>query len=64
MSVLPYDLEHENSVMKLSHKAWLLFKYNKDYGHQKMSCVLDEDGGLIALAYSCIPFRLMKAMSW
>ncbi|WP_409340304.1 GNAT family N-acetyltransferase [Paenibacillus sp. MBLB4367] len=51
LEVRPYNSELEDSVMKLSHKAWVLFKYNKDYEHQKMSCVFNEDGNLICVGY-------------
>lgn len=51
MDVRPYSSELEDSVMKLSHKAWVLFKHNKDYEHQKMSCVFNEEGNLIAIGY-------------
>ncbi|WP_442604136.1 hypothetical protein [Paenibacillus sp. KN14-4R] len=39
------------TVMKLSHKAWSLFKYNKDYEYQKMNCLFNDDGNLIAIGY-------------
>jgi GNAT superfamily N-acetyltransferase len=51
LEVRPYSVELENSVMELNKKAWVLFEYNKDYVHQKMSCVFNEDGKLIALGY-------------
>jgi GNAT superfamily N-acetyltransferase len=51
MEVRPYSSELEDSVMNLSHKAWVLFKHNKDFEHQKMSCVFNEDGNLMAVGY-------------
>ncbi|MCR2822802.1 GNAT family N-acetyltransferase [Lederbergia panacisoli] len=52
LEVRPYSVgKFEKSVMELNKKAWVLFKYNKDYEHQKMSCVLNEDGNLIAVGY-------------
>lgn len=51
LEVRPYSSKLEDNVMKLSHKAWMLFKHNKDYEHQKMSCVFNEDGNLIAVGY-------------
>lgn len=51
MVVRPYSPELEESVMKLSPKAYMLFKHNKDYEHQKMSCVFNEEGNLIAVGY-------------
>ncbi|WP_274365749.1 GNAT family N-acetyltransferase [Paenibacillus thermotolerans] len=51
LEVRPYDAEFEKCVDELNHKAWVLFKYNKDYEHRKMSCVLNEDGNVIAVGY-------------
>jgi GNAT superfamily N-acetyltransferase len=51
MVVRPYSSELEESVKNLSHKAWSLFKHNKDFDHQKMSCVFNEDGNLICVGY-------------
>lgn len=51
ITVVPYSHKLEDSIMKLSHKAWLLFKYNKDYEHQKMCCVIDESEELIAVGF-------------
>ncbi|MFE5321861.1 GNAT family N-acetyltransferase [Paenibacillus sp. NPDC056579] len=51
MIVRPYSSDLEDSVMKLSHKAWALFKHNKDFEHQKMSCVFNEDSKLITVGY-------------
>jgi GNAT superfamily N-acetyltransferase len=51
VTVIPYSPHLEDNVKKLSHKAWLLFKYNKDYEHQKMGCVIDESGEVIAVGY-------------
>ncbi|SEO04555.1 hypothetical protein [Paenibacillus sp. OV219] len=51
LAVRPYHSDLEDQVKHLSHKAWLLFKYNKDYEHQKMSCIINEQDELIALGY-------------
>lgn len=51
LQVRPYRSEFEETVKNLSHKAWMLFKYNQDYDHQRMSCVFNEDGKLICVGY-------------
>ncbi|MBJ9990794.1 GNAT family N-acetyltransferase [Paenibacillus sp. S28] len=51
LQVRPYRSEFEETVKNLSHKAWILFKYNQDYDHQRMSCVFNEDGNLICVGY-------------
>lgn len=51
LQVRPYRSEFEETVKNLSHKAWILFKYNRDYDHQRMSCVFNEDGNLICVGY-------------
>jgi GNAT superfamily N-acetyltransferase len=51
LEVRPYNSEFEDIVRNLSDLAWVLFKHNKDYVHQKMSCVFNEDGNLIAVGY-------------
>ncbi|MEC0177067.1 GNAT family N-acetyltransferase [Paenibacillus favisporus] len=51
LQVRPYRPEFEETVKNLSHKAWILFKYNQDYDHQRMSCVFNEDGNLICVGY-------------
>jgi hypothetical protein len=51
MEVRPYSPELEDIVMELSHLAWIFFKYNKDNMHQKMSCLFNEEGKLIAVGY-------------
>lgn len=49
--VRPYCSELEDAVKHLSHKVWILFKYNKDFDHRRMSCVFNEDGQLICVGY-------------
>ncbi|MBB3128265.1 GNAT superfamily N-acetyltransferase [Paenibacillus rhizosphaerae] len=51
LQVRSYCAELEETVKNLSHKAWILFKYNKDYDHQRMSCVFNEDENLISVGY-------------
>ena len=51
LQVRPYRSDFEETVKNLSHKAWILFKYNRDYDHQRMSCVFNEDGNLICVGY-------------
>ncbi|GLX67916.1 GNAT family N-acetyltransferase [Paenibacillus glycanilyticus] len=51
LQIHPYCTEFEERVKQLSHKAWILFKYNKDYEHQKMSCVFNEEDQLISVGY-------------
>ncbi|WP_199615284.1 GNAT family N-acetyltransferase [Paenibacillus alkalitolerans] len=51
LQVHSYSTELEETVKDLSHKAWILFKHNKDFDHQRMSCVFDEDGKLICVGY-------------
>ncbi|REE67594.1 acetyltransferase (GNAT) family protein [Paenibacillus taihuensis] len=51
LQVRPYCDELEDIVKELSHKAWILFKYNQDFGHQIMSCVFNEDDQLVGVGY-------------
>ncbi|WP_164545594.1 GNAT family N-acetyltransferase [Paenibacillus albus] len=51
VTVRAYHAGLEEQVDQISHKAWVLFKYNKDYDYPMMSCVFNEQDELIALGY-------------
>lgn len=51
LQIRPYCTELEEAVKDLSHKAWIFFKYNKDYDYQRMCCVFNEHEHLIGVGY-------------